>query len=178
MMNRNKSGVTLVELIICCAIIVLIGGACTAVMLSGHKIFNSSSVSASVQMDADVIQTYLTSFVPRAKKIEKADAVDFNITEGCYLYFKDKTFYIRANGKDTSIPSVSEFKCQLKSAGSTSSSRAQFVYTVVASDGSSYSSGFVLANLVYANVISDFSAEEIVLSGADEAVVIYLGKSS
>lgn len=170
MNRRNKKGVTLVELIICCAIIVMVGGACTAVLLSGHRIFNSSSVSASTQMDADVIQTYLTNIVPRAKEIALANSIDPTDTESCYLYFKDNTFCIHTNGKDVNLPSVSEFKCQLKSAGNTSSSRAQFVYTIISTDGTSYSSGFVLANLVYNTVITGgtFSSDEITLSPTND----------
>ena len=51
-MKKSKKGITLVELVICCAIIVMLGGACTAVLASGSRVYNQSTSAATSQMDA------------------------------------------------------------------------------------------------------------------------------
>lgn len=155
-MKKNKKGITLVELIICCGIIVMVGGACTALLMSGQTIFNRSSSSANAQLDTDVIQTYLTNTVPRARTVSAATEVEVeaNTTDLC-LYFDDEdgdaVFTIRANGKNTTIRSVTDFKYHMIPAGDGEDDavKPQFFYTVYMADGSSYSSGFVLINLNY-----------------------------
>ena len=72
-MKQSKKGITLVELVICCAILVLLGGACTAVLVSGQTVFNTSSKTANAQLDADVLQTYLMNLLPPAKNIKEAN---------------------------------------------------------------------------------------------------------
>lgn len=159
-MRKSKKGVTLVELIICCGIIVMIGGACTAVLMSGHKIFNDSASAAAAQLDTDVIQTYLTSVVPRTKEL-KYDvdvAIDPN-AKVCGLYFVEegegesakKVFTINLDGKETKFPSVADFEFQLEAAGDPldAAVKPQFCYTVTMKGGVSYSSGFVLVNMNY-----------------------------
>lgn len=159
-MKKNKKGITLVELIICCGIIVMVGGACTALLMSGQTIFNRSSSSANAQLDTDVIQTYLTNVVPRARTVSAVTEVDVeaNTTDFC-LYFdgeddgeeEDGVFTIRVNGKNTTIRSVTDFKYHMIPAGDGEDDavKPQFFYTVYLSDGSNYSSGFVLINLNY-----------------------------
>lgn len=169
MMRKNKRGVTLVELIICCGIMVMVGGACTAVLMSGHNIFNNSANAANTQLDADVIQMYLTNAVPRATAISQIEMAtdDLEVAEarskitGCCLYFHDDTFYIRSNGKDIAIPSVVDFKYHLENSGKTgsTSARALFTYTVTGTDGSSYSSGFVLGNIPLSKAASGLKTE-------------------
>lgn len=153
-MKQSKKGITLVELIICCAIIVMVGGACTAILMSGHTIFNNSAKSANAQLNTDVVQTYLSNMIPRATNIgQLADADEAKPTTGGCIYFQDDTFIVRVDGKDTSIPNVSGFTYSLISAGKSGFARAQFVYTVTMTDGSSYTSGFVMGNLKYDSVI-------------------------
>ena len=154
-MKKSKKGVTLVELIICCGIIVMLGGACTAVLLSGQRIFNTSSGSAGAQLDTDVVQAYLTNVVPRATNIGQPSDVSA-ITAGTCLYFAgggSDVFTIRIDGKETSIRSVSDFKYQIVPAGTADSARSQFLYELTMDDGSTYSSGFIMGNLAYTKII-------------------------
>ena len=153
-MRKNKKGVTLVELIICCGIIVMIGGACTAVLMSGHKIFTNSSNSANAQLDTNVIQTYFTNVLPRSKSIFATSiiAAQENTEDFC-IYFAgdDKVFTLRTAGKDVALNSVADFKYNLIPAGDGTDDavKPQFIYTVTMKDGSSYTGGYVLMNLHY-----------------------------
>lgn len=166
-MKRTKKGVTLVELIICCGIIVMVGGACTAVLMSGHKIFNNSAASANAQLETDVLQTYLTSFVPLASTVRELDGVDdvndANVNAKDCIYIDDEgAFFIRINGKDVSVHSVTDFKYRLVPAGQEKNGcRPQFVYEVTMIDGTTYTSGFVLSNLVYEKLFKDENNNEI-----------------
>lgn len=148
------------ELIICCGIIVMVGGACTAVLMSGHNIFNNSANSAGAQLDTDVIQTYLTGMVPRAKSVSNVTEVEAAVnTSDCVLYFADEdpddedegVFTIRLNGKETTVSTVADFEYLMVPAGDGEDAavKPQFYYTVTMADGSTYSSGFVLINLNY-----------------------------
>lgn len=159
-MKTSKKGITLVELIICCGIIVMLGGACTAVLMSGERIFSRSSSSANAQLDTDVVQSYLTYILPRATTITQlpdSSAASIPSTGVC-VYFDetDDTFVIRVDGKDTAIRSVTSFTYSLVRAGDplSVSARAQFVYTFGTNDGASYTSGFVLSNKAYSDIIA------------------------
>ena len=100
-MKKSKKGVTLVELIICCGIIVMLGGACTAVLASGSTIFNQRSRMAGAQLDADVLQTYMINILPSAENIKdtpRDDAKDIAADQGEALFFNDNgEFTIRSN---------------------------------------------------------------------------------
>lgn len=152
-MKRSKKGITLVELVITCAIIVLLGGACTSVLVSGQSIFNTSTKSANAQLDADVLQTYLMNLLPPSKNINKLDSVDDakNQATGNYLYFNDGQFTLRSEGKDTVISSVTEFAYSVVPAGDPASAkvRAQLQYTITLKDGSTLEGGFVMGNVAY-----------------------------
>lgn len=156
-MRYSKKGVTLVELIICCAIIVMVGGACTAILMSGQTIFNKSTSSAAAQLDTDVIQTYFTNLLPRTSDFAQIDLSDAQSkTTGMCLYFDTAdNFIIRTSGKDVIIESVADFTYRLVCAGQTGYARPQFIYTVTMKDGSSYTSGYVLCNLKFQDEISD-----------------------
>ena len=154
-MKNSKRGVTLTELIICCAIIVLVSGACTSVLMSGHKIFNNSANSANAQLETDVLQTYLTNMIPRAPAIrqltdiEEVDALNANVKD-CIYIDENGTFFIRVDGKDVEISAIVDFEYMLKPAGkNVNRRRPQFVYKVTLQDGTSYTSGFVIGNLIY-----------------------------
>lgn len=152
-MRRTKKGVTLVELIICCGIIVMIGGACTAVLMSGHKIFNNSAASANAQLETDVLQTYLTNMIPRAptiRQLESVEAISDENDKDCIYIDNDGIFFIRVDGKSVELRSVVEFEYKLVPAGKhVNRRRPQFVYKVTLVDGTTYTSGFVLGNLIY-----------------------------
>ena len=156
-MKKTKKGVTLVELIICCGIIVMVGGACTAVLLSGQSIFNTSAGSANAQLDTDVVQTYLTQLAPRATNIGQIDSDDTVPAEGNCIYFDGDTFVIKVGSEETTISSITDFKYEIAPAGAPESlsARAYLNYTMFLSDGSSFSSGFVLSNLAYSAVIDE-----------------------
>lgn len=166
-MKTTKKGVTLVELIICCGIIVMVGGACTAVLMSGHKIFNNSAASANAQLETDVLQTYLTSFVPLASTVRELEGLDdvddITVNAKDCIYIDDEgTFFIRIKGKDVTVRSVTDFKYRLVPAGDkVGTRRPQFVYEVTMTDGTTYTSGFVLSNLVYDSIFKDENNNDI-----------------
>ena len=159
-MKKSKKGVTLVELVICCAIIVMLGGACTAVLASGSTIFNQSSRMAGAQLDADVLQTYMINILPSAENIKKTlrdDAKDIAADQGEALFFNDNgEFTIRSNGSDTTIRSITKFTYKVVRAGDSSSTTAksQFQYEVTFNDGSVYSGGFMMSNITFSAEIS------------------------
>lgn len=154
-MKHSKKGVTLVELIICCAIIVMLGGACSAVLASGSTIFNTSSHTASAQMDSDVLQNFMMNLIPSSKSVSQITVDEAKaLASGNCLFFdeeNDNLFTVRVDGKNTSIRSVTEFEYQIIRAGDPDSdtARAQFIYTVTLSDGNTLSGGFVLNNMKY-----------------------------
>lgn len=154
-MKKTKKGVTLVELVICCAIIVMLGGACTAVLLSGHSIFNTSSKAANAQLDSDVLQTYMMNLLPSAKNVDQLSLAEAKaLTSGNSVYFDDENgdvFTLQIDGEKNTIRSIAEFEYSIARAGDSASStaRAQFLYTVTMTDGSSFTGGFVLSNMKY-----------------------------
>ena len=154
-MKNSKKGITLVELIICCAIIVMLGGACSAVLASGSRIFNTSSQTASAQLDSDVLQNFMMNLIPSSKNVSQITVTEAKgLTHGNCLFFDDENdnvFTVRVDGKNTSIRSIKEFEYQIIRAGDPDSNtaRAQFVYTVTLSDGNTLSGGFVLSNMKF-----------------------------
>ena len=158
MLKKTKKGVTLVELVICCAIIVMLGGACTAVLVSGSTIFNQSSRTAGAQLDADVLQTNMINILPSAenvKVIKQLEAKDADA--GITLFLNNEgVFTIRSNGTDTIIRSVTSFSYKVVRAGANNSTtaKAQFQYTVGFDDGFTYSGGFVMNNVRFTDSIN------------------------
>ena len=155
MMNNSKKGVTLVELVICCVIMVLLAGACTAVVLSGQKMFLSGSRSANIQLEANALQTAIVNALPNMVKVESKTVADTkSTTEGVGIYFDGDVLTIRSAGADMTINSVNGLKCEFKRVGKSDSdtARAQFVYTATMSDGTIVSGGVVLTNTKYTDV--------------------------
>jgi len=150
MMKKSKKGVTLVELVICCAIIVLLGGACTAVLVSGNNLFNKGSASANAQMDMDVLQTYLMNELPRTRDLGPSGVPGDSDTAGGYLYFNDEgVFTLRLDGKDTTIDDITGFTWSIVQAGVKETSRPQFQFTATMADGSTISGGYVLISMAF-----------------------------
>ncbi len=154
-MKKSKKGVTLVELVICCAIIVLLGGACTAVLASGSTIFNTSSQTANAQLDSDVLQNFMMNLIPSSKTVGQLTLNQAKaLVDGNCLFFDDENdgvFTVRVNGKNTTIRSITEFEYSIIRAGDPDSdtARAQFIYTATLSDGTELHGGFVLSNMKY-----------------------------
>ena len=156
-MKQSKRGVTLVELIICCGIIVMVGAACTGVLLSGHGMFTGSASSANAQLDTDVVQAHLQEVIPRATNIAQllpGEEDEISADKGVYLYFKDDVFIIRSGGKETTVRAVTDFTYELIPAGlaGSTSARPQFRYTLTLANGDSYSSGFIMTNFSYSSL--------------------------
>ena len=168
-MKQSKKGITLVELVICCAILVLLGGACTAVLVSGQTVFTTSSKTANAQLDADVLQTYLMNLLPPAKNIKYDTLANAKaLTGGKAIFFDDGDhFTLRVDGKDTTISSITGFKYTIVCAGETpadpttsTSARAQLQYTITLTDGSEINGGFVLANVKYESTLPGTTSEQ------------------
>ena len=155
-MKQSKKGITLVELVICCAILVLLGGACTAVLVSGQTVFNTSSKTANAQLDADVLQTYLMNLLPPAKNIkagslDEATATTEGLEFNAIFFDNDNVFTLRRDKDFTTIQSIAGFQYKIVPAGeaASTSARAQLQYTITLTDGSEINGGFVLANVKY-----------------------------
>ncbi len=159
-MKKSKKGVTLVELVICCFIIVMLGGACTAVLMSGEHIFSTSSKAAGAQLDGDVVQTYLLKLLPYGKQVKVDTLASVKAsTTGNGLYFDDENdneFTIRIDGDNTTVAAITGFRYKFVEAGDAASTtaRAQFVYKVSMDDGGEFSGGFVMSNIKYTDVES------------------------
>ena len=157
-MKKSKKGITLVELVICCAIIVMLGGACTAVLMSGEIIYSNSSKAATAQMDANVVQTYMKNLLPSSTGILQTDNDTAKAsTTGTYLFFDGNTFTIRIDGSDNTVRSVSGMQYSLVRAGDPNSAnaRVQFQYTVTLTDNSVFTGGYVLSNVGYDSATMD-----------------------
>ena len=157
-MKKSRRGITLVELVICCAIIVMLGGACSAVLASGSRVFNQSSHSANAQLDADLLQSHMMMLMPSCKNVNSITLDELEqakqLTTGSYMFFDEDNgnlFTLRVNGKNTTIRSIKEFEYSIIQAGDPDSTtaRAQFVYTVTFKDGNVLNGGFVLSNMQY-----------------------------
>ena len=176
-MKQSKKGITLVELVICCAILVLLGGACTAVLVSGQIVFNTSSKTANAQLDADVLQTYLMNLLPPAKNIKNDTLANAKNTTNnkkfnAIFFDNDNVFTLRRGDDFTTIQSIAGFQYNIVPAGETTSTsaRAQLQYTITLTDGSEIKGGFVLANVKYdAVVLPGTGSTPVDLNGSAES---------
>lgn len=154
-MKNSKKGVTLVELVICCAILVMLGGACTAVLTSGAQIFNSSAQTANAQMDAEVLQNFMVKVLPSANNpitnytLSHAKAME----TGTAIYVDDDVLIIQINGTPTSINSIKELKYSFIKAGDADSTNAKtlFAYTATLINGKTLDGGFIMSNVDYSS---------------------------
>ena len=167
-MKKSKKGVTLVELVICCAITVMLAGACTAVLVSGQRIWNSGSKSANAQMTADVMQTNLYNRLSAVNGAEittvsaaKTPLAGAGLTlDGSFALYMDgedgaKIFTMDAGGNLTTLEDVENFEFSFTKAGAEDSTtaRAQFNYTATLNDGREFSGGMVVSNLKYDEIL-------------------------
>lgn len=161
MMKRSKKGFTLVELIICCAIITMLAGASTALLMSGEKLFSTGSKSAISQMDVSLLQTSLLQRLPSTKVISALTADDADLSDAqtgtstadTALFFDDEgVFVIRYAGKNTTIREVSEFEYTLTKIGTSDTARTQFSYTVTCKDGTKYNGGVALSTMNFGSL--------------------------
>lgn len=170
-MKRSKKGVTLVELIICCAITVMLAGACTAVLISGQRVWKSGSESANAQMTADVIQTNLYNKLPtmNGAEITVPDDSDVGSANSFALYMDGedgaKVFTMNAGGNTTTLEDVTDLSFSFTRAGDPTSTtaRAQFVYTATLVDGREFSGGLVISNLQYEDITGYTDGDEYTL---------------
>lgn len=161
MMKRTKRGFTLVELIICCAIMTMLAGACTALLMSGEKLYSTGSQSASSQMDINLLQTTLLNRLPSTKVIKSLNNEDADLntaqtgtgTKDTAVFFDDEgVFVIRYNGKNTTIPEITEFEYTISPIGTSDTARTQFSYTVVCRDGTRYNGGLALSTMSFSSL--------------------------
>jgi len=170
-MNKSKKGVTLVELVIACSIMVLLAGACTAVLVSGQRLFISGAQTATNQLEANLLQTSLLKSLPNVVGVEvtTTDAVK-NDTDGVSIFMENGgSLTIRKNGTNMTVNNVKTFEYRFKIAGkeatydadgdpttpetlSTDTAKARFIYTAELEDGTSITGGLVLTNIPYKNV--------------------------
>ena len=168
--NNTKKGVTLVELVISCIVMVLLAGACTAVLISGQKLFLSGSQMANNQLEASLLQNTLLNMLPKMVEVELIEVESSGATvgakdkeEGVSLFFDNGKFTIRQDESNTNVNKVVDFSYDFQEVGTSRgidnkgnpiprTSRAQFVYVATLEDGRTISGGMVLANTKYADV--------------------------
>jgi len=171
-MNRSKKGVTLVELVIACTIMVLLAGACTAVLVSGQRLFITGAQTATNQLEANLLQTSLLKSLPNVigLEVKSIDAVlnDAN-ADGVSIFMKPgDALTIRKNGVNMTVNNVKSFEYKFKRAGkeasydadgdpttpevTTNTAKTRFVYTAELEDGTSITGGLVLTNIPYAEI--------------------------
>ena len=177
MINKSKKGVTLVELVICCVIMVLLGGACTAVIVSGQKLFLTGSQTANKQLEANVLQTTMVNSLPKMVDVEQDSVINVKTAiatnGGVGIYFDDSTsvFTISCDGSDITVNGVKEFTYEFKQVGTnTDTARTQVVYTAKMSSDSTdspISGGVVLTNTKHSAVASFCSSTAL---GANTAL--------
>ena len=193
MIKNSKKGITLVELVICCAILILIGGAVVAVLMSGEHVFSTSANSANAQMELEVLQTNLMGIIPSAKNVSVSSKNDDDYvfpSSGYSIYSDDNHLIIRSsveinnNGvkdvstKETTLNEIASFTYEITPAGiipqettsdgieasKTATARPLFSYTVIFNDGSTYTGGFVISNLPYISIQEDWRTGDIIVS--------------
>ncbi len=159
-MKKSKKGVTLVELVICCAITVMLAGACTAVLISGQRVWKSGSESANAQMTADILQTSLYGKLPSYGSVEVVSTANSTgvstlkgSATGTLLYFNDEDVLVIQNSGDTmTVNDVTDFTYTFLKVGSKESARTQFNYTATLADGREFSGGIVISNLAFKDI--------------------------
>ena len=160
-MKNSKKGITLVELIICCAIIAMIGGACSAVIASGSKVFNQSSRTANAQLDSDVLQTFMMNILPSASNVAVYND-ETMVNTAKYLYIDEDNqnrFTVHSNGTESSIRSIEEFAYIIIPAGTADDARAQFLYKATFNDGSTLNGGFIMSNVKFSLIPDAFKLD-------------------
>ena len=143
------------ELVICCVIMVLLAGACTAVVVSGQKLFITGSETANTQLEVNALQTAIVNTLPHMVTVEQKGVADAQgATKGVSIFYAGDALTIRNAENDIILDGVTALKCEFKRVGKSDSdtARAQFVYTATMSDGSTISSGVVLPNTKYTDV--------------------------
>ena len=162
MMNKSKKGITLVEMIICCVLMVLLAGACTAVLVSGQKLFASGSETANSQLEANLLQTALLKALPSATCVEARPVSGIESdTENVSIFFDGDVLTIRQKGSNITVNKVKELTISFKKAGLDSAGepegggtgsdgvRTMFTYEASLEDGSKVTGGMALTNVPY-----------------------------
>lgn len=150
-MKKSKKGITLVELILCCAILVLLGGACTAVLTSGSHVFNQSSKTANAQLDADLLQTLMMNNLPVVKNIDVYTGEEMVEASEYLLIDAENSDYFTTyfDKSKMTIRAIVDFKYAIVPAGAQDDARAQFLYKATFDDNSTLSGGYILSNVKY-----------------------------
>lgn len=187
-MKHSKKGVTLVELVICCGILVLLGAGCTALLMSGENAFSTGAKATSAHLDASTVQTHLMKAIPSAKSVALiSDEEAATLPAGNCLFFNEENdFIIRNNGNEIKLDAITGFTYSFVKAGETveaaaedptegtadaegeedagnaAYARAQFVYTITTSSGSKLDGGFLLSNFAYDKLIAALEADAAV----------------
>lgn len=152
MRKRSKRGITLVELAICCAITLLLGGACLTVLLSGRGMFDKGAQTADTMLETDIFQTFMMQQLPSATSITQTESDGVLQSETCsYLAVEDGGVTLHRGSNVIRLTTIRDCRYAVIPAGlpASDSARAQFVYTLYFKDGTSLSGGFVMAGIRY-----------------------------
>ena len=138
---------------------ILLAGACTAVIVSGQRLFVKGSQTANTQLETNALQTTIIKSLPNmsvvTKKTSPTDVQTVKTsTEGVGIFLEDGKLTIRRHGSNVTINSVAKFECGFKKVGANDTGRTQFVYEATMSDGTKISGGVVLINTKHSEVES------------------------
>ena len=154
MRKRSKRGITLVELAICCAITLLLGGGCLTVLLSGRDMFDKGAQTADAMLEADIFQTLMMQQLPSVTGIAQTDPDDISKNETCRrLAVEDNAVTIHIGDNVIRLAAISDCRYSVIPAGlpTSDSAQSQLVYTLYFKDGTSLSGGFVMTGIRYAD---------------------------
>lgn len=118
-MGNNKKGVTLIELIVVCAIAVIIISAASAVMVTGIKSYNANVTSTVSQQNLRTAMTKVTKLVRNApagavsitgSKVLTVSAKNFTVSGGMLMHggavIAENISAIQADYKDASHKTI------------------------------------------------------------------------
>lgn len=158
MRKQSKRGITLVELIICCAITLLLGGACLTVLLSGQDMFTKGTQTANTMMEAEIFQTFMLEQLPSASEIAQTEPNGISQSKMySRLTVEDQAVTISTGDNIIRLATISDCRYAVIPAGlpASASAQPQLVYTLYFADGASLSGGFVMTNMRYAEWIAE-----------------------
>lgn len=149
---KSKSGITLVELAICCAITLLLGGACLTVLLFGRDMFDKGAQTADAMLEAEIFQTFMLQQLPSATRVAQTEPNSIGQGETySRLTVENGDLMIDTGGSVICLSAIEDLDYAVIPAGppSSDSARPQLVYTLYFGDGTSLSGGFVMVNMRY-----------------------------
>lgn len=107
-MNKNKKGLTLIELLIVIALIGLISTAAFSMNIFGAKTFKRSEERADRQFELRMVADFITRKVRYAKTVEILNSVPLPSARYCDIYLQDGAIIFNNNGVRANVPGAAD----------------------------------------------------------------------